>query len=244
MSTTPLKTQGFSQSIYKQSVTQKEKLGTVRYTEDGRCFAYARAGGVALGAGALTQSAPIDSNAHNEALSSAQSAAVGATSVTVTFGGAVTADYYKDGWMHINDATGEGHIYRVKGHPAGTAGVTVTLYDPIRVALVASTSEWTMTANVQNLVVICPTTLTGVPAGVPLIPVDINYYFWNQVKGPCPVLTDGTLAQGELVAVSNGTAGSVEAAVFATTLDTAVGLCMQVNATTEYSLIMLAIPGY
>jgi hypothetical protein len=242
MSTTPLKTQGFSQSIYKQSVTQKEKLGTVRYTEDGRCFAYARAGAVALAAGNLTQGPAPSANANNEAFSASQSAAIGATSLTVTFGGAVTADFYKDGWFWVNDATGEGHVYRIKSNTAGTADVNVTLYDPIRVALVASTSEWSAIPNVQNLVIAIPTTLTSVPAGVPLIPVDINYYFWNQVKGPCPVLVNGTVVIGNQVGLHDA-AGSIGPMTTSDIIGS-VGRVLSVNATTEYALIMLAIPGY
>jgi hypothetical protein len=238
-----LKTQGFSQSIFKQSVNQMEDLGTVRWTDDGRAFAYARAGAVALAYAKLTQNPVVDTNAHNEALSAAQSAAIGDTYVTVTFGGAVTANFYKDGWLHINDATGEGNIYRIKGHPAGTAGVIVDLKDPIRVALVASTSEWTMTPNLQNLVIVFPTTATGVPTGVPLINVDINYYFWNQVKGPCPLLTDSTIVIGNDVMASTNTAGAVMAAA-SNDITGVVGRVLQVNATTEYSLIQLDIPGY
>lgn len=238
----PLKLQGFSQGVYSQSLTQKETLGTVRYLDDGRAFAYARAGAVALAAGKLTQAAVVDTNAHNETLSSSQSASIGDMSVVVTFGGAVTADFYKDGWMHINDSTGEGHIYRVKSHAAGTADVRVYLYDPIRVALVASTSIWTMTPNIQNLVIVIPTTLTSVPTGVPLIPVDINYYFWNQVKGPCPVLTNGTIVIGNQVGLHDAT-GSVGPMTTSDIIGS-VGRVLQVNATTQYSLIMLAIPGY
>jgi hypothetical protein len=242
----PIKTQGWNQGIYAQSVTQKENLNAVRYTDDGRCFAYARAGAVALGAAKLTQNSIVDTNARNVALSAAQSAAIGDMSVTVTFGGAVTADYYKDGWFHINDATGEGHIYRIRGHAAGTASVVLYLYDPIRVALVASTSEWTCTANIQNLVIVCPTTLTGVPVGVPLIPVTINYYFWNQVKGPCPVLVHGTIVIGNSVGPSSQStpvAGAVEALATSDVIGS-VGTVLQVNADTEEALINLAIPGY
>jgi hypothetical protein len=199
---------------------------------------------VALAVAKLTQQSVPDANANNEALSATQSAAIGATEIVVTFGGAVTADFYKDGIFYVNDATGEGYMYRVKGHAAGTANVTIYLKDPIRVALVASTSEWSMIQNRQKGVIICPTTLTAPPAGVPPIAVTANYFFWNQVKGPCVVLTDGTLAIGEEVAPSNGTAGSVEALVHATTFDTTVGTVAGLNASTEYSLINLAIPGY
>jgi hypothetical protein len=244
--TSPLKTQGFTQDIYQQSVTQKEKLGTVRYTEDGRAFAYARAGTTALGAALLTQSAPVSSTAMEEILSATQAWAVGDTTVTVTFGAAVVADQYKDGWLYTNKVAGLGYIYQIKGHPAGTADVKVDLYTPVRLATTASTGEWSAVQNIQNEVVVFPiTTVTGVPAGVPAIPITASYYFWNQVKGPCAVYATGTLVQGALVVPDNaGTAGYVEPVVFATSFDIPVGVCWKVNATGEVCLINLAIPGY
>ena len=241
-----LKLQGWSQGIYNQSATQKEALGTVRYTDDGRAYAYAKAGTTGLGAALLTQSAPVSATAMEEILSATQAWAVGDMSVTVTFGGAVTADQYKDGWLYTNKVAGLGYIYRIKSHIAGTADVVLNLYDPIRLATTASTGEWSAVQNLQNEVVVFPiTTCTGIPAGVPAIPVTASYYFWNQVKGPCPIYTTGTVVQGALVVPDNaGTAGYIEAAVFSTSFDIPVGVCWKVNAAGEPSLIMLDIPGY
>ena len=242
MSTTPLKTQGFTQSIHKQTVDQKEKLGTVRYLEDGRCYAYARAGAVALLSGNMTQSAIPITTANNETLSSVQSAAIGDSSIIVTFAGAVTEDFYKDGWFYFNDEVGEAHTYRIKSHAAGTASVTINLYDNIRVAATASTSQWTAIQNVQNEVLAIATTLTGIPTGVPNIAVTAYYYFWNQVKGPCAVLTNGTVVVGNDVGLhdASGTVGPLGTA----DIIGSVGRALGVAATTEYALIMLAIPGY
>lgn len=243
-----LKTQGFLQGIYEQSSVQKEELGTIRVLKDGRTFAYALAGATALGAGALTQGSAPDSNAHNEAI--AASASIGAKTLTITFGGAVTANFYKDGYLHVNDATGEGHAYRIKAHPAGTSSVLVDLYDPIRVALTASTSEITLTANIQSGVIIHGSPPTAVVAGVPPIAVTAAYYFWNQVKGWAAVLTEGTVVIGQAVVPSTATDGAVAPlALTEATPNTGggqlkVGTVMQVNATTEYSLINLGIPGY
>lgn len=241
---TPNKTNGFGQGIYEQSATPIETIGTILTLADGRKFAYARNGATALAVAKITQCAAPDSNAHNEAIAAA--AAIGATTLTVTFGGAVTADAYAEGYMHVNDATGEGHIYKVKSHPAGTSSVPVVLYDPIRVALVASTSEITFTKHPQDSVIVYPTTGSSAPAGVPLIPVTAAYYFWNQVKGPCPILTDGTIVIGQHVRVSDGVAGAVEPLDRDGTAEdeAAVGTVLQVNANTEYSIIMLDIPGY
>ncbi|MFH2076520.1 MAG: hypothetical protein ABIJ57_14440, partial [Pseudomonadota bacterium] len=90
-----MKNGAFAQSIYKQSVNQMEELDTIRYGEQGRVFAYARAGATALAVAKLTQSAIPVATANRETV--AADAAIGATSVSITFGAAVTADYYKDG---------------------------------------------------------------------------------------------------------------------------------------------------
>lgn len=235
----PLKTQGFAQGIYEQSSVQMEGLDTIRFLSDGRKFAYAKAGAVALAVAKLTQSPAPSANANKETV--AADAAVGATSVSVTFGGAVTEDFYKDGFIYDCIA---GDLYWVKGHAAGTTAVTIYLKEPLRVAWTASTSKATLIANRQNLTIVCPTTLTSAPAGIPPIAVTAGYYYWNQVKGPAVCLIDGTVAIGEEVAPSNVTAGSVEALVHATTFDTTVGTVLSVDATTEYGLINLAIPGY
>lgn len=244
MSNKPLMTQGFSQGIFVQSSIQKHELDTVRMLSDGRIFAYARAGAVALTVGKLTQSPVPVSNDSNRAVYA--SAAVGSKRVVCTLGGATTADYYKDGWMHVNDcgsSTGEGAYYRVQSHAAGTTAVVFDLKDAIRVALTTS-SEITFTANRQNLVVITDvaSTITSQPAGVPPIAVDINYYFWNQVKGPCAVLTAGTVVIGNDV-LPLTTAGAI-APCATDDIIGSVGRCMAVNASTEYSLINLHIPGY
>jgi hypothetical protein len=239
-----LKTQGFSQGIYEQSVNQKEELDTVRILSDGRMFAYARAGASDLAAGYLTQTAIATDNAHNEAITA--SAVVGDTILTVTFGGAVTVDFFKDGYMWVNDEAGEGHGYRVKGHPAGQASVPVTLKDPVRVALTAATSEISFLQNRQDLVIVQPyAALTGAVIGVPPIPITAYYYFWNQVKGWCPIYVVATVVIGEEVAPTNGsTAGGAEALIHATTWDTTIGTTLRVNANSEFSLINLAISGY
>lgn len=238
----PIKLGGFAQGIYEESATQKERLNTIRVLGDGRVFAYAKNGATALAAAKLTQSAVWQTDQIAQAVNTA---AAGDMSLTVTVTNAVTAGQYADGFIWASDDTGEGHIYSVRTNTAATGGGSSVFYlnDPIRVDFAAATTV-TMLANTQNGVIICPVTLTSAPAGVPLIPVTAAYYFWNQVKGPCPVLIDGTVAIGEEVAPSNGTAGAVEALLHATTFDTTVGVALTVDATTEYGLINLAIPGY
>jgi hypothetical protein len=237
-----MKNGAFAQSLYKQSSVQLEELDTIRYEQDGRVFAYALAGSVALAVGKTNQAPVPDGNANNETLSATQSAAIGATQITVTFGGAVTADYYKDGYIYATDSAGEGTMYRVKGHAAGTADVVVYLKDAVRVAWVASTTIWTAIANRQAYLIIgSAPTITARVAGVAPITVTA-LYFWNQVKGPCVCLLSGSVVLGDPVYPLT-TAGAL-GPMANTGIMQPVGNVMSVDATTQYGVVNLCVPGY
>lgn len=236
----------FQQSLFDISATQKHRMGTIRQIDDGRMFAYAKDGGSALSAGLVNQQYAPVANHLNCAVYAA--AAIGAQSVQVTLGATLaTANQYKDGFLHVNDVTGEGHMYKIRGHAAIDSADTGTfyLYDAIRVALTTS-SEVTLTKQIQDSVLTLPTTATGAPAGVAPVPVTASYYFWNQVKGMCSVLIDGTVVIGQHVRISDGVAGAVEPLDRDGTHENeaAIGTVLRVNDNTEYGLIMLAIPGY
>jgi hypothetical protein len=236
----------FPQGLYEESSTALVRVGSIRRLDDGRAYCYAKAGAVALAAGKLTQAAAPVANHLN--ISVAAAAAIGDTRVRVTLGAtAATANYYKDGFLHVNDEVGEGHLYKIRGHAAIAASGTgyIELADKIRVALTTA-SQVTLTANPQSGVIVLPTTATSVPVGIPPIVVTANYYFWNQVKGPAVCLIDGTVVIGQHVRLSDGVAGAVEPLDRDGTAEdeACVGTVLQVNATTEYGLIMLDIPGY
>jgi hypothetical protein len=142
-----MKNQGFAQSVYSQSATQMEELDTVRVFTNGCAFAYAQAGATALAVGKVTEMAPLVSTANDEVI--ATSGVAGDSYISVTFGGAVTADFYKDGYIWINDDTGEGYLYDVLGHAAGTTGVSVHLKTPVRLAFTAGASTASLKQNRQ-----------------------------------------------------------------------------------------------
>lgn len=229
----------FSQGLFTESSTQRHRLGTIRTLDDGRVFAYALAG-EALYAGKITQGPAPTSNHNTQAIYAA--AAVGDKRVYVTLGAtAAAANLYKDGWLCINDATYGAEFYKVRGHAAiGSAeSGYIDLYDTVRVAITTS-STYTLLKNIQCGVVAGTSTNTAAPAGVPLIDVTNAYYFWNQVKGPCSILTSGTLVIGNTcIIVDTGAVGPNSADV-----DCNVGSVISVSATTLYSIINLQIPGY
>lgn len=236
-------TTSYTEEIYKTYATAKQRLGTKLETPDGRVFRFSRAGAVALAPGKLHQAALPIANHLNCAVQAA--AAIGATSVVVTFGATAGAlNLYKDGYLAVNDATGEGHYYRVKSHAAiaGSDNVRIYLYEdsPLKIALTTS-SEVTLVHNKYQDVLIHASPPTATLVGVALCDVTIAYYCWLQTRGPCNVLTQGTLVIGDFCVPSATVDGAVMPSAAFETDGPLVGRVMRVNADTEYSMIDLAL---
>jgi len=225
---------------FSPTAAQKFPLGTKWEMEDGsgRVFRYAKAGATALAANKMGQASAPVANHTNIAVGTAASIGDTVLTISTTLSTALTADQYAGGWIHINDATGEGQTYRVVSNTAGTTG-TVTIEEGLNVAL-ATTSEFTLTANPWNGVIVAPTTKTAPHVGVPSVAVTGAYYYWAQVAGPCGLLVDGgdTLVIGDTAGQPStwGTAGAVGACAVPGAI---WGTVMSVNAATEYALINL-----
>jgi len=238
----------WAQGLFETSSTQKQVLGTIRKLNDGRKFVYAKAGGVDLAVAKLVQAPAPVANHTNRAV--ADAVAIGERSVTLTLGAtAVTVDQYKDGFLLVNDATGKGYAYKIKGHPAatGSSNLTVTLYDKIRVALVAATSKVSLVSCPQNGVIIHPSPPTAKLVGVPLLDVTAGHYFWAQCGGYAPVLIAGTVPVGKKVVASGSVAGAITLmALTAGTPNTGsdqypVGVMVQNGVNTEYGIVDLKL---
>jgi len=228
-----------AQEPYTESSIQQHKLGSMGITDDGRIFRYVKAGGTALVPGKLQQGPAITANHQNVAVASA--AAIGATTVTVTLGAtAATANQYQEGLLVINDVTGEGYTYKIKSNPAAdaSASLTLTLEDPIAVALTTS-SEACLIPNTWNGVIVHPTTPTNAAVGVPLKAITAAYFGWVQSHGPVSCLNgDANLTVGSAISPSNATAGAVENGVIAQGF---VGQALQAGVDTEYRTVFLTI---
>lgn len=196
-----------TQDARKVSSTQTQRLGSIAETADGRVYRYAKVGASNLVAGNLQVNADLDSNVVNK--TAAAAVAIGAFQVGFTAGGSQTADTYKDGFLTVNDATGEGITYAVVGNTSGTA-VTVNLSEPIIVALTTS-SEVTLKKNTWDSAVISATDQADQPVGVPNVAMTAAYYGWLQTRGECAVWADEAVAKGLQLTIGTGVAGQVEA---------------------------------
>ena len=206
-------------------------LGQVKALEDGRKFRLCFAGGT-LTAGILVQMPAQD--AYDDALVVNTAAAIGdkEIEVTVTSGhGGHDKDALKEGFLVVNQGSGDiGTFYKIKGNDAMVAGASATifLYDPLTTALVATTNEVSVCLNPYKDVI---TDANTAPlAGVPIINVTDNYYFWAQFDGIGPATaTAAAIAAGDYLLHS---AGDVYVSA-STAVDTEKRVAMAVTAATN-----------
>ena len=241
----------FAQGLFEAVATAKHEVGTVRRLNDGRTYVYAKNGSasVALAAGKLCVAATVVANHVNQVVGDA--AAIGDTTISVDIGAtALTENQYAGGYLAVNDATGEGHMYKVGGHPAADASdtsISIAILDEVRVALVADTSEYSLHRHPYDSVAISATDQADMPVGIPPFEIPASYYFWLQTGGPINALADATIAVGKSLTIGTGTAGAVQAIVLTeATPNTGgdqpvIGVALQAGVDTEYRMIDLTI---
>jgi len=213
--------------------------GQLGMMADGRTYQFSGIDSTGLASGQL---AVAEADADNHVDLSVAAAAIGAKEVTVTLGAtAATADQYAEGYLNVRDGTGEGHYYKIQGHPAADASATlkIRLYNPIEVALVASgTSQVDLAKHPAKD---CGRSATLAKAvGVSNIVFAASTYGWLQKTGYCSVISDGTPAKNQRVIQSNGTAGSVEVQAETDIIET-VGIVLETLVNAEHKAVALSI---
>ena len=197
-----------------QTSGQKHKLGTRMTFDDGRVFRYCEVGGSDIAAGAIVQ-APAGVANHDMDLAIA-TAAAGVTQLTVTLGGtAATKDQYKDGYIYVNDGTGEGSVYKIKSNAAGdSSGTCVITLDEEDGTVTAVTNGNTLVGlavNPYSNVIISPTTVSNIAVGVAPRALTSDYYGELQTWGLASVVCNAAGVIGEPVRVGGAsTAGGFE----------------------------------
>ena len=237
----------YGQGIYTESSTQKLPLGTKWVLADGREFVYSKqasTGGV-TGPGYIAQAAVPD--AYGSTVTIQTAAAIGDTTIYFTNGAEATAaNYYKEGYIIIEDDAGEGQCLKIKDHPvmvsAGTS--SVNLYDAVRVALTTDTTA-TLIKHPCDSVIVCPAnTPTGPVMGVSPITPTASYYFWLQTKGVAAVLVDNTttLVVGLDVQAYGDVAGACQVVTDGEEIQL-IGVCIDIGAQNEKATVLLNIRG-
>lgn len=133
MAINPINVTAYAQGLYEVSNVKKQCLGTIRETEDGRMFRYAKAGATITPGMALMQD---DLDNGFKAQVQTDATASGATRVTVKVDKDVTANMFDDGYLIVNDKASNnvmGLSYPIASHSVrtGAGNITVILKTPL-----------------------------------------------------------------------------------------------------------------
>lgn len=221
---------GVNGGITSNDVSLATAVGQRFNLADSRQVVLVQNGGTALASGVLVQS-PATVGANHTGLAVVGLAAanpIGSKTLTVTLGGtAVTANKYAGGFVVISAGTGAGQTLKIASHPAQTStsgNVTLTLEDPLSVAVTSADSKASLTLNpygslngtnyTTDGVVISPTSATGSTLGVTLYPIPastatVPSYGWIVCRGLVACLNDSATAVGLDVMPSSSVAGAV-----------------------------------
>ena len=236
-----------AQLMFVSSATQQHPLGTRGYTNDGRAFRYAKAGGADLAAGQVLQSPAITPGHLALALATSVGATtIGSIQVAATCPSLMAANVYAEGFLQISAGVGQGYNYQISSHAAVSAGATGTfnLYpeDALVVAL-GTTTIVALIANKYNGVIQMPvTTATGVCVGVAAYVITQTQYGWIQTWGDCPVLMSGAGALGDpLVGVSATAGGAATATAASLLINPVIGYLRQISVDTKYNSVDLKV---
>lgn len=186
-------------NIFQVTAEKKFPLGALAESRDGRRWRYCENGGVALTLGLINQHSAGIAGWQDEAQTNNPSLpTAGDKIVTVTLTTTATAGDLIDGYLTVEDGTGEGHLYLIKDNKTGVANATtgfdvvVEIADTggIRTAYVAG-SELTVTKAKNKEVVV--EAGTGQMVGVNHVAVPADNFFWAQTRGYCPVQSATTI---------------------------------------------------
>lgn len=195
--------------IYRTSTVQIYPLGTRGYTNDGRVFRYTKNGATALTVGSLIQAEAVGTEADDQLVVTAKGVTSGSTKITanlstnIALTAACPVNEYKEGYLFVNDGTGEGQMVQIASHELVTSAAsgghtTIMFMDYAEFTTAVSTastaSELGLVKNLYDDVIEFPATMTAPPVGIAPRAVAANAYFWLQTWGvaTCKVNSAGT----------------------------------------------------
>ncbi len=148
---------------------------------------------------------------------------------------ALTLNEYRDGFLSILSGTGQGYVYQILSHPAEATGstlFTLTLIDPIAVAL-SSTPKGTLLQSPWGEVVpAAANTKVGFAAGFSQGVVTLAQFGWLQTRGPGSVTIKGTTVKGENLVTQTTVVGAVGPRTTALDVnETVVAVAMEASTT-------------
>jgi hypothetical protein len=245
-------------SLFTPTATQQHALGRILEADDatGRMWRYCKAGGVALVQAFMGQS-EVPSGNGLEVAQAGYDFADGDIrfDMLLTTGHGYANQELIDGLLYVNKSPTDGavvgscHIIKDNWIKTADTVMTIEIADQgglrLTAALTSDDNELSVIKSPYMDTVIKPANGLALSIGVPNVAVPINYYYWAQFKGWCPVIVDDgeTLVIGE-PAGQPGTAGDAGAigVVANDGTDEVWGTVVTIGATDEPAIIKLDLP--
>jgi len=228
--------------------TQLFPLGT-RMQRDDCVYRYVEYGGTTIAAQLLAMEDP--GSAHDELDPTGSGTdygtagtAVGSTIISIATSITLVVNEYAGGSLVGEDLAGEGYRYKVLRNTAvsSAANASIEIQTGLAVAVTTAShfklikSKWKEVVSAPNTSIVAPPIGVGMGVGAD------GSFGWAQTRGPAAVQTEGALTVGLQARHSETTAGTVTALDISDDRDEPfVGRVMEIGATTEKSLIDLAL---
>ena len=196
-------------------------LGAIADSRDGRRWRYCEKDGTnALVKAKLIGACLGTANWQTELQTYGTAFVLGDKVVNVFVQDTAAAHTFIDGYLTVEDGTGQDEMYLIKDNEIGvtaTGGFTIKVHiadaGGVRAVTLATTgTEITLTKNKYKDLLIVANNVVGVVIGVPLVAVPVDNFFWAQTRGPCPILADAseTIIVGDWLMASEATPGTVD----------------------------------
>lgn len=229
-----------SNELQVVTTTQKFPEGSLLYNvgEDS-VYRYVEFGGTTAAGDMIQAEAPDSAHDDLDPSGTGSTLTKGSTNIIIADSITLVANEYANGFMKIENDTGQGYRYSIKTHTAPASLGVFTLWDPGLALALDSTSDVALVKSRYHEVIQAPSTLTGMLVGAGLGVGADGSFGWVQTRGPANVLTAGTLVIGNGATVIT-TAGALGPRAETDVLES-VGKVMDVGPSTEYSLVFLEL---
>lgn len=241
-------------NLFNPTAIQHYMLGADYDMCDGRKFRYCKNGSVALVRAFMGQSeAPAATTVGVDVPQTGYTGALGAKKFNILLG---TGNNYSnseliDGMLYFNKSpvagSTVGDYYIIKDNYWTTSDTVMNIEiaddGGLRTAFIA-TDELSVLKNMYRDIIVMPTTATAKAVGVPLADVAVDYYYWAQYRGWCPIIVDDgeTVVIGEVVGYPGTIADAGACGIVGAGTDAVWGVCVMIGATDEPAIVDLMLP--
>lgn len=227
-------------NVFEESEDQIATIGSKLRQRNGSEFIYSKNGNAEIGIALMAQ-AEAATGTWNSTLQTGWGwSSEAGSGVIVIASGAPSVNEWAEGCLLVTKGTGLGQMYRIQTNTSHATLPLVTIYGEIVTAFPATSEVTILKSNFMDTIVVPTGGLTAMAVGVPLITVTANYYYWGQIKGPCPMILDTAESVSIGMPVTHPATSAVAGAIGpCVTLENRYGYVMFASEVAEPTIVQL-----